>query len=636
MPPARWPLIFTLLCSITEALAAGSAGCGQDGLETSMLLPRQTDPLAGRYEGALLFRNCSDHAVKLVGAPVLHFYLSAAGAARLEDSGPATIMHECFDCTPGRPATLALSPGQQAEAPVFYYDRARDSDWPCGDADVAEVGEPPQTRVFRLRMHVCGPLHESAYRLAGNAGPDAPWRILASAAVDRQTDIGVRPCEAADLDIRFDPPDRSVSPTSIALHFQNITGRACRLFTTPSVGFRNGSRDAEIPTYDNCTAGRQKDPWKIILPAQGTATTTLSFKTEAEGASECRKVTDIQVNAVVPPNECPGNDLSPHLRNKSFGHEIRIWLGAAVLPICGRLDAAPATLEAAAKAVPASASGVTLKVTTDKSDYYAGVPIPLHITIEGPSELLPTDAWGRVPLMERKRTPDGSTWFEPVTQAAARDATGSAAKPGFRRVEIEVPEGGGPGENTVELAYMAQAGKQVGNLLARSDIVHLNIAKPAARPWTWGARVDGVAVDLALGKDTYELGEKVPMHIAVANFAAQAPVYGYNPRWDPCWVVRIEVRDDADGQLVTGTGSGAFCTGHGWAAYQYPAGEILPLEVPMHPPNRSGRFHAVAVWTPSVGAPVPEGTQIVVRSAPQYFRIVDSGHSEAQHLPIQE
>src|SRR5208283_5176127 len=97
--------------------SAGPPPCDPNGLEISMIPPFSAMPSVGRMEIVLLYRNCSGHPVTLQGVPEIHFFLSEAGAGKLETSGPAPIWAAFDFFTPGRPeddrlaAPVVLTPG---------------------------------------------------------------------------------------------------------------------------------------------------------------------------------------------------------------------------------------------------------------------------------------------------------------------------------------------------------------------------------------------------------------------------------------------------------------------------------------------------------------------------------------------
>jgi hypothetical protein len=170
-------------------------------------------------------------------------------------------------------------------------------------------------------------------------------------------------------------------------------------------------------------------------------------------------------------------------------------------------------------------------------------------------------------------------------------------------------------------------------LVNTSANLHWKVTDAASIPRKWGPQVKGVAVDLTLDKDTYELGRDIPLHIAMENFAAEVPIIGDNPIWDPP-AVKVEMRDSC-GLRIEPHG-GAIWMGHGGCG-QYLRGEIVLNELTLNEmgllPDHPGSYTVVAVWSPSTGADMNCGMRfyppyVTVGSAPATFRVVDEKHLE--------
>ncbi len=165
----RWLLVFALTCPV---LVKGADVRGTDGLEVSMIPPFEAVPASGWFEAALVFKNCSDHAVLLQAGPSIYFFRSAAGLADVEQSGPVEIPRVLdWPEEKRREPPLALQLGEQAHVALGYYSRGEhpqvydQSVVPaCRDVDVLAVNQPPLARLFPVRMHVCSEVYESVYR----------------------------------------------------------------------------------------------------------------------------------------------------------------------------------------------------------------------------------------------------------------------------------------------------------------------------------------------------------------------------------------------------------------------------------------------------------------------------------------
>ena len=158
---------------------------------------------------------------------------------------------------------------------------------------------------------------------------------------------------------------------------------------------------------------------------------------------------------------------------------------------------------------------------------------------------------------------------------------------------------GVPGEYTFEVFQVAASSDDSQIRPAQSNILHIQIADPSTIPRKWGPKVKGLAADVTLDKDTFRLGEDVPLHIAIENFGAEVPVSSAIPMVPS--VVEIEVRD-AEGQPVpiSGRFHDPFNYVGRYAAMRYPKGEVVPLERTLWRdgwlPNRSGTYTVVVTW----------------------------------------
>jgi hypothetical protein len=96
----------------------------------------------------------------------------------------------------------------------------------------------------------------------------------------------------------------------------------------------------------------------------------------------------------------------------------------------------------------------------------------------------------------------------------------------------------------------------------------------------------------------------VPLHLATEDLDAAAPVYSWDPVWDPCAVVGIEVRDAGLHSLSVSERLPIWsvCMGHGQAPRPVTCGKGTPLERSLGEegwlPNRPGTYTVVMTWVP--------------------------------------
>jgi len=140
-----------------------------------------------------------------------------------------------------------------------------------------------------------------------------------------------------------------------------------------------------------------------------------------------------------------------------------------------------------------------------------------------------------------------------------------------------------------------------------SDILHLKIVgseDAGVRKWT---RTKGIAADILLDRDTYKVGEDIPLHLAIANFDATPPIFSWDPNWDPCIAVGIQVLDTAGNPLPEKDRFEQFgrCTGHGFGPRPFEKGKIVSLEWSLKEfgwlPNHPGTYTIVLSWCTGTG-----------------------------------
>jgi hypothetical protein len=107
---------------------------------------------------------------------------------------------------------------------------------------------------------------------------------------------------------------------------------------------------------------------------------------------------------------------------------------------------------------------------------------------------------------------------------------------------------------------------------------------------------------------TYRLGEDVPLHLAIEDFDADVPLYAWDPVWDPCMVVGIEVQDAAGHPLPVNERfpNSSICMGHGRGPRPFQKGKVAPLERNLRAegllPNHPGAYTIVLTWSPCFGS----------------------------------
>lgn len=318
-----------------------------------------------------------------------------------------------------------------------------------------------------------------------------------------------------------------------------------------------------------------------------------------------------------------------------------------ILSVCSQVDVNAFSLgpdlDASKGNGPAKPGAIaSMKVMADRDTYYVGQRIRLALDVETP-ESVASPIESECPLLfERVRSPDGLARFDQIGAAwdfdcKVKTSTNLGSK---RIVTLDLNSGhnnrwGGVGEHTIEFVDASCTTRNEWIPSATSNTLHLRIGDPSTIKRTWGNQVEGLAANVTMDQDSYEVGKDVAIHAAVENFAASVPIYGASPVWDPCGVMDIEVLDST-GQPVPQTGAHICTSGGPSGAFRFAKGMIVPQEWSLQQlgllPDRPGVYTVVATWQPFQGTddtcglcPLPENManvkRFVVRSNVAKFSI---------------
>jgi hypothetical protein len=213
-------------------------------------------------------------------------------------------------------------------------------------------------------------------------------------------------------------------------------------------------------------------------------------------------------------------------------------------------------------------------------------------------------------LFLRERSPDGTTRFDEVrprgfktcktfTLGADRDVDWQS---GFEVDSGVNSRWEGIGEHSFELFQPVDSSPDGTIQFVRSNKLTVQIDDPALIARKWQGKAHGVGVDVTLDKDTYKLGEDVPLHIATENFDAPVPVYAISPLWDPGPAIGVEVRDVTGRRLSEGerVSSQVVWMGHGLGLFPYDPGKLVTIERTLAAqgwlPNSPGVYIVVVSW----------------------------------------
>lgn len=253
------------------------------------------------------------------------------------------------------------------------------------------------------------------------------------------------------------------------------------------------------------------------------------------------------------------------------------------------------------------------KLSSDKDTYYAGEGFSLRVLRTAASDQPPTKPDSCPSLYLRERSPNGATRIDEVQPLAFKGCPQAPLnhEPGDWHSGFELDSGAssrweGTGGHGFEVFQLAGSTDDGQIRFVTSNALTLQIADPTLIQRRW-QHTKGIGADITLDKDTYRVGEDVPLHLAIQDFDADVPLYTWDPIWDPCMVVGIEVQDAAGHTLPAHERfpNSSICMGHGFGPKPFPKEKIVPMERTLRAegwlPNRPGTFTVVLTWSPCFG-----------------------------------
>jgi len=465
-------------------------------------------------------------------------------------------------------------------------------------------------------------LHVAALCRLAALGTLAIWCFLLPSAARAQQD-SLPYCKPAALDIWPEYFNAPHDYFMIALHLRNISGEACipdlplyfPQFTStenpPGKSF--GICDA---CEDRLPNGRVRwQPPLLLSPREG-GYQTYRWKTDPPHAGvKCQQLSALG------------------------GPAFLIVAPTLLKPVCSDIEVSryyPDTWPGLPRSKDQDSSETrdpeALVLSTSKRTYYDGEGFSIHVSLAFPGAGSPTREECPT-LFLRERAADGSTriderhpegfkgckWFDLGANLDADWQTGFELRLGA----------GGIGTQSFELSEVVDSTKGGRIQFAQSNELKVQIETPSAISRKWGLKAKGVAVDVTLDKATYDVGEDVPLHIAVENFDAAAPVYAIDPAWDPAEAIAIEVRD-TQGRLLPESerSSPRLWMGHGRGPVLYPPGKLVPIERSLKGqgwlPKRPGTYVIVVTWATRTAPGSGEESGLRLRSDLQPYATVQA------------
>ena len=349
-------------------------------------------------------------------------------------------------------------------------------------------------------------------------------------------------CKLADLDssVSFFSVDTDFI---VAFNLQNISESPC--VPQPSVAFPqfHQGQVGEATPFDLCTdcedrlpngQYRVHDP--VVLSPGETGHQTYRWKTvPATETVKCLRLRALFTPVLI---------VAPTLF-KEVCSEIavsRTYVGAFV----------PPKDERHSNGVPEDQPFV---LSSGKARYYQNEIFTLHVGLVNWLLIHPPRKMPHT--LPARKIPDGDTRFDEVSPSgfkmcksfrlgADRNADWHS---GFEVESGVLSRWAGLGEHSFEVFQAVDSSGDGRTHFVRSNKLTVQIDDSALIPRKWQGKLKGVGVDVTLDKDAYQLGEDVPLHIAIENFDAPVPIYAIDPSGV---LIRLLVSNFA-------TQQGAFC-----------------------------------------------------------------------------
>ena len=434
-------------------------------------------------------------------------------------------------------------------------------------------------------------------------------------------------CTAADLDASIQAAEGPNALYTLAINYRKISGHDCRLGQSSEPGvnpwtFPNGKpfqlcHDCLGPIPERVHPTFEP----LVLKKDETAHQAFSWRTEpADNDAPCLQLEAMGMSIGQGPQQPYNLFQCPALLKKvcspvQFG-------GFAAGPF--RENSPQVGME-----VP------SLELFQDSTPYYPGQKFDLEGRASEPAALLPSSPQTCPVMLRRLKDSNGDTQWDQLSYKWCKPEHTVGQGPGGQiGLKIDAPQIAG-GNHSISLIQVLPADENGDVAMAESNTIHLYTVDTTTMPRHWGQLVKGIAVDVTLDKQTFALGENVPLHIALENFSGDVPVVGMTPLWDPGMVVTVDVLD-AWHHRIEPSGRSGYYFGHGrWLLYQ--KGVLVPMEESLKDegllPTEPGTYTVTVTWSPHTCMGPDCGQSGGVRGEPyatvqdtESFEVIDINH----------
>lgn len=273
--------------------------------------------------------------------------------------------------------------------------------------------------------------------------------------------------------------------------------------------------------------------------------------------------------------------------------------------LCSEIEVSAFALGAFPGGHAEDTSSETLKLSSPKTSSYTGQKFLLHVSQANPDSMVPPSE-NECPTFYWKEREYGRTVFRyaiPVTapachwpvvgpRTAASDSesgnwqSGFDLLPDFDNTAIGWPE---LKEHAFQL-FQGVASPDGSMRMMHSNILRVRFDDPSTISRKWGPHTNGLAVNITMDKETFEVGEDIPLHLALGNFDSEEPAFGS---------LSVSVRDPSRTYRLSGVYAGVVWGG---PVEQFPKGKVVPFEATLGRdrvlPKHAGTYEVTATFTP--------------------------------------
>ncbi len=410
---------------------------------------------------------------------------------------------------------------------------------------------------------------------------------------------GLSNCSLADLDSNIEFENEPDDYSAIVLHSRNISNHSCTVDQRNGLSFLPDRVDGHEPftvCYDCGGPSPDQSPMLRPVVLETGASVSQKFRWKTKQSSES----------------------VPCLEPKWMSDPVLLIAPSLLKKVCSNIEAGHVAADPPEK-VDVEASNDpglhALELASETGRYYAGQKVSLRLSSPDNGQI-PSDHNATCPtLYLRQRSPDGATRIDEIEPLAFKGCPRLVLghEPGDWRSGFEIDSGAntrwtGVGTHEMQVFQLVGSADEPRPRFISSNPLRIQIDDPAAIPRKWGTRVKGIAADITLDKDTFRLGEDVPLHLAIEDFDANLPLYSWDPVWDPCMTVGIQVLGLDGHPLARGARYPdiSLCSGHGFGPRPFAQGKIVPIERTLANegwlPNHLGTYKIVVSWAACSGS----------------------------------